>query len=538
MKLTHIFLILSTATMAASCASVSAPEGGPKDETPPTLQSSNPKDQQLNVNTNTITLTFDEEVQQNNLNTQLLITPNTDNKYKVRSNKNVLSLEFEKPFLENTTYTFSFREGITDITEKNQVENLRLSFSTGDYIDSSKVSGTVVNALTQQPQKDVIVALYPTTDTLSIRKNKPYYQTTVSDAGSFELTNIKEGEYRIYALADKNNNAFYDNEEERIAYLPKPINITADTEPVKLGLIKIDTKKPILLRRENYLDRFAANYNEGIRTFKASPAEAGTIKIPYKITADGKTVDVFKTGNYKGGKAILTAVDSAGNSKVDTVEIKFEGKRAQRFRGAQLKIMNNTASQSNAIGSDVTVELETPVTIVGKEPVSILADTIVSKKLTYPEEVKLDSTKTEITFRMPKLNGINNKRISILVDSTVVKPTEGAPISFTPVSISIAETEGEGSIRGTVTTKQPSFIIQLITPDFKVIREVKNNKSFNFQNITPGSYKLRVLVDENNNGRWDGGDPEFKRSPEKVYIYEKTLDVRANWAIEGEKIEF
>ncbi|GAB3195027.1 uncharacterized protein (DUF2141 family)/methionine-rich copper-binding protein CopC [Pontibacter aydingkolensis] len=537
MKLTQIILILSTTFIAVSCASVSAPEGGERDQTPPTLQSSNPKDQELNVRTQTITLTFDEEVQQNKLNTELLITPNTDNKYKLKTNRNVMSLEFEKPFLDNTTYTFNFREGVTDITEKNKAANLRLSFSTGSFIDSSKVSGTVVDLFTQQPQKGVIVALYPTRDTLSIRKNKPYYQTQTDDAGKYELTNVKEGDYRIYALADKNNNAFYDNEDEKIAYLAQPINITATTEPVTLELIKIDTKKPILLRREFYTDRFTGNYNEGIRTFRANPVQAPTQKLNYKILTDGKAVDLFKTQNYTGGKTILTAVDSAGNITADTVDIKFEGKRASRIKGAQLKVTNTRNSQNYAAGSEVTLELETPVTITGKEPVSILSDTIVAAKIRYPEELALDSTRTEMRLRIPKLKG-QTRNISIVIDSTSVRPLEGAPLSFSRIPLTLAESGGVGSVRGTVSTKYTSYSIQLITQDYKVVQEVNNTKAFQFKNITPGTYRIRVLIDENNNGKWDAGDPEFKRQPEKVYLYNKTLDVRANWEMEGEKLEF
>ena len=537
MKLTQKILILSTAILAASCASVSAPEGGPKDETPPTLQSSNPKDQQLNVSTRVITLTFDEEVQQNKLNTELLITPNTDNKYKVKNERNVLKLEFEKPLQENTTYTLNFRDGITDITEKNKVANLKLSFSTGSYIDSSKVSGTVVDLLTQQPQKEAVVALYPTKDTLSVRKNKPYYQTQTDAAGKFELTNIKEGEYRIYALADKNNNAFYDNEEEKIGYLEQPIRITASTEPVKLELVRIDTKRPILIRRESYTDRFTANYNEGIRSFKATPVQAPNTKINYKITQGGKAVDLFKTAGYNGGKTVLSAVDSAGNIAVDTLDIKFEGKRAQRIKGAQRKVINTAGTENVTAGSTVVIELETPVTISGKEPVSILADTVVIKKLKYPEEVTLDSTKTEISFKMPSING-RNRRITVLLDSTAIKPLEGGPLQFTPIPLTIAESGGVGSLKGTVDTKYKSYTIQLLSQDNKVVREVANVKTFDFKNVSPGTYKIRVLIDENNNGKWEAGDPDLKRKPEKVYVYDKSLDVRANWEMEGEKLTF
>lgn len=170
MKIVNSFLLTASLLTMASCASINNPEGGPKDEDAPELLNSNPKPQELNVTTRTITLDFNEEVQPNNLQKELLITPFTDNKYQIRSSRSRLELVFERPFEEGTTYTFNFRKGIQDITEKNIAEGLMLTFSTGNFIDSSRVSGQVVKLLTQQPEKEAVVALYPTNDTLSIRK--------------------------------------------------------------------------------------------------------------------------------------------------------------------------------------------------------------------------------------------------------------------------------------------------------------------------------------------------------------------------------
>ncbi|MFD2513995.1 Ig-like domain-containing domain [Pontibacter locisalis] len=535
MKQRHILLILSTVLGTTSCASISAPEGGPKDETSPALVSSNPKDQALNVDLKTVTLTFDEEVQQNNLTRELLITPNIPNKYKVKTEKNQISLEFEKPLQENTTYTLNFREGITDITEKNKAKDLKLSFSTGSYIDSSKVSGSVVNLRTQKPVEKAIVALYPTDDTLSIRKNKPYYQTDTDASGNFALANVREGEYRIYALVEKNNNSYYDSEEEKIGFLPGPVKITPKTEPVKLQLTKFDTKKPILLKRENYTDRFVATYNEGIRKINVKVLGASKDSLNTKLGADGKLAEVFKTGNFNGGKTILTAVDSAGNIAADTIEIKFEGKRAQRIKGAALKVVNNTKGYTT--GEPIRIELETPVQITGKEPISIMADSTVLKKLKYPEDITLDPTRTELTFIIPQLNG-RSRPLTIVLDSTMIKPVEGGAISFKGIPMTLEETGGTGSLAGKIDSRYSSFTVQLLTPEYKIVSEVKDKKTFQFKKLRPGSYLIRVLVDENNNKKWDAGTADLLNAPEKVYIYPKPIEVRANWDLEDIKLEF
>lgn len=536
MKIQSILLAAATVLGVSSCASISSPDGGPKDLAAPTLVSSSPKSQQLNVTGKTISLTFDEQIQAKNLTRELLITPNTGNKYKVDTDKETITLEFEQPLQENTTYTLNFREGLTDITESNIVQGLKLAFSTGTFIDSSRVAGTVVDLLTQLSEKGAIVALYPANDTLTIKEDLPYYQAQTDSSGRFAFENIKEGEYRTYALIDKNKNSIYDNENEKIGYLSTPIHVTPTTEPVNIQTIRIDTKKPILLRRENYTDRYIANYSEGIQTFSARLVQQPTDSIYYKAGIDGKAFQLFKTQDFDGGKAILSAVDTAGNMAVDTVQIEFTGKRAQLIKGAQLKVTNKGNSSYRA-GQAVTVELETPVNITGPEPISIMADSVLLQKLKYPEETTLDQSKTELRFQLPDIK-TNNKQLSLLMDSTAIVPLQGEALKFTKLPIIISEASGTGSIKGTVETEETSFIIQLLNAKYIPIAEAANNKKFAFPKLEPGQYRIRVLVDKNKNGVWDKPDPELKKPMEQVYFYPQPFDVRANWDVEDIKLEF
>ncbi|WP_299989944.1 Ig-like domain-containing domain [uncultured Pontibacter sp.] len=536
MKIVNSLLLAASVITIASCASINNPEGGPKDEDAPELLNSNPKSQELNVSTRTITLDFNEEVQQNNLQKELLITPFTDNKYQVRSSRTRMELVFEQPFEENTTYTFNFRKGIQDITEKNIAEGLVLTFSTGSFIDSSRVSGQVVRLLTQEPENEAVVALYPTSDTLSIRKSRPYYQTQTNANGEFTFENIRDGEYRIYALTDKNNNSLYDTEEERIAYKAEPIRVTSEEQEIILQTVRIDTKRPILQRRERYTDRFVANYNEGIESFVAMPVDSPKDTLIHKVSTDGKIVDLFGDSRFTGGRAILTALDSAANRTVDTVQIVFEGKRAQRVQGARLKENGNTSNGAISEGQRVIIELETPVRIQSKTPIRLLADSLEVARLTYPEQVVLDRTATEMSFIMPKWTN-SNRQATIVLDTVGIVPVQGERFTMPTLQVTVAEARGAGSLRGAVKTEQKSYIIQLVDNQYKVKHQVRNTRTYNFRSIEPGTYFIRVILDANNNGKWDGGDPELVREPEQVYLHEKPLEIRANWEME-ENIEF
>ncbi|MBC5774578.1 Ig-like domain-containing protein [Pontibacter sp. KCTC 32443] len=536
MKIINTALIAATLLTLASCASVSSPEGGDKDTTPPTLVSSNPKDQQLNVSTRTISLEFDEDVQPNNLQKELLITPFTENKYRIRTDEKVIELNFDTPLQDSTTYTLNFRKGIADITEKNVVENLRLSFSTGSYIDSSRVEGQVVNLMTQQPEKDVIVALYPAEDTTNIRKSRPYYQTQTNSSGQFDFKNLREGNYRIYALADKNNNSLYDNEAERIAFIGKPISVKPDSQQVTLETFTIDTKKPIALQRQKFVDRFTVTYSEGVERITALTLTTKDT-ILYKSTPDGKNIELFKNQKFTGGKVLVAAVDSAGNSTLDTLQVDFGPDYTQRLQGANLKVINTqNGGQTYRPGQKATIELQTQVRITGTTPVTIQADTTTSITLKYPEQLTLDKTATEISFTIPQLKN-RQQSYMILLDSTQIVPLQGKPLKFAQIPITIGEAQGTGSLKGSITTTQKSFIVQLLDGKYNVVKEQKNVKNFQFRDLPPGIYLIRILVDENNNGKWDRGTGTFDKEPERVYIHPDQVEIRANWELEDIKVQ-
>jgi hypothetical protein len=47
--------------------------------------------------------------------------------------------------------------------------------------------------------------------------------------------------------------------------------------------------------------------------------------------------------------------------------------------------------------------------------------------------------------------------------------------------------------------------------------------------MEPGEYELRILYDENNNGKWDPGNYKKKIQPEITVSLPEKLKIRANW---------
>jgi hypothetical protein len=83
--------------------------------------------------------------------------------------------------------------------------------------------------------------------------------------------------------------------------------------------------------------------------------------------------------------------------------------------------------------------------------------------------------------------------------------------------------------------KSPIFVQLLNSRTSKVTKTIylkKSNNTATFTNLTPTTYLVRILVDKNNNGKWDSGDIMTQTYPEKVIYLPKPLEVRANWDLE------
>lgn len=76
------------------------------------------------------------------------------------------------------------------------------------------------------------------------------------------------------------------------------------------------------------------------------------------------------------------------------------------------------------------------------------------------------------------------------------------------------------------------LIVQLLNAQDKPVKEVvTRNGRAEFFYLQPGSFYLRMIVDDNGNGLWDTGDYAAGRQPEAVYYYPEAIECRAKWDI-------
>lgn len=514
------------------CASIGSPEGGERDMVAPKLISTLPKTGQTNVKPEKIVLTFDEPIQAQNLNRQLIIAPYSENTYKTKIKDRTIELTFDHPWDDNTTYSLNFRNSIADITEKNAAKNVVVTFSTGNYLDSGRVAGTVTQLYSADIPKEASVLLYKASDTAQIQIGRPLYVTQSDSTGNFLFQNVKEGNYYIYALTETNGNLKYDSEKEAIAFTPDSISVNPTVESITLVLHTQDKTKPIAITRKSFLNTYEVSYNEGLAGIKIKAVTPEPdVQVKWLLTNAGKTLRLFPS-KPEESSWIVTAQDSAGNAKTDTLKIRLAGNTAPLQNKSFTLLSGNTMKPGAPIklGFEVPTKIADPVGAV-----TFLLDSTTTISTTDTSQFTLNTNQTELTLKVP-LEA--KEQIIITMDTTKIVPFIGTPYSKQSQTIQLTNKTSTGSLKVNFLTDEKSFQVQLLR-DKEIVREIRNQKTISWTELPPGTYRIRVLIDSNENGKWDNGNLETRTLPEPVYLYPNPFEIRSDWEIiEENPIQF
>ena len=120
----------------------------------------------------------------------------------------------------------------------------------------------------------------------------------------------------------------------------------------------------------------------------------------------------------------------------------------------------------------------------------------------------------------------------ITVDSAAVRSVYGLANDALIKELKVRGEEEYANVYFKVNVKDGAFV-ELLSNGEKVIRTATvKGGAFEFTDVTPGTYYLRLTIDSNGNGKWDTGNYKSHLQPEEVYYYPKKLRLRRNWDLD------
>lgn len=362
-----IGILYTVSVMNSGCAQVGMPTGGLKDTLPPVLLNSNPPNETVNFTMDRIVLTFDEYVQLQDIQQNLLVSPVPKINPNVDFKLKTVTIRLRDTLLENTTYKIELGTSIRDLNENNPFRDFTFLFSTGGYIDSLTLSGNVEIAETGKTDSTLFVFLYRDLSDSAVFKKKPTYITRVNKEGDFTFSNLAAGVYHVFALKDESGQKMYTSKNQMFAFADSSVLISESSPPVKLYAYQEEKEEPKTTTSakpgaalafstslsngvQDLLTALELSFNHPLKDFKADQLiltdtlfnpVAGEVTISDTLNKKVQIKSEWTEDTYY--KLIINkefATDTAGVALAKSDTLSFKTKRESEYGSIKMKFEN------------------------------------------------------------------------------------------------------------------------------------------------------------------------------------------------------
>ena len=565
----------------SSCANQGMPTGGPIDSLPPVLINTSPEYKALNFDGDEVHLTFNEYIVTDAIRDKLVISPPLKERPIIRTKSKTLIIEFEEDLKDSTTYSLDFKNSIADNNEKNEYENLRFSFSTGDVYDSLRVAGKVTDAFNLEPEKNVLVMLHKNLHDSAVYTLIPDYIARTDDEGIFLMDNIGPGTYHIFSITDNNNDLMYNEGAEEIAfadtivmpqaeYVEHPDTLVKGADSLLVAGHTQFYPDPFYLRQftEDIFDQYLSSYKrhsraQGTFVFNETVKDTFDVRLlndemavewymlEYNRNIDSLTFWITDTVVAKYD-TLLTELsyyqlDSVERLyvKKDTVELIFtddekETKAEKRKREKkdedipepveQFSFETNTGTGPFDINKNIQLIAPSPLMFIDTSQILLyLVDDTLQSPLNFTFEKDTAKWRTyNISY-----NWESQTNYALQIDSAAAVNIYGITNRKMLKKFETRDEDYYGTINLNITGAEVPVVVQLLANNEEetVIQEktLDGDGTVIFDFLGPQKYKVKTILDRNGNGKWDPGSYQDKYLPESVRYINEVIKVRSNW---------
>lgn len=569
-----------------SCANMSRPGGGPRDETPPLFVKSTPAPGALNVSKQRVEIEFDEIIQVESPGEKVIVSPPQKDMPEIRASGRKVTVELKDSLLPNTTYTIDFSDAIVDNNEKNPLYSFAYSFSTGPTIDSLQVSGILLNASNLEPVTGMLVGLHSNLDDSAFQKLPLERIASSDELGHFTIRNVAPGKYRLFALKDLNRDYKFDNPSEEIAFFDSIVVPTAD---VKLHVdtlwkdsVTIDTiieynhthfyPNDILLTSFNegfksqYLDKTERTDRRRLNIYFTAPADSLPRLKPLNFESDDWAILERSPHNdslqywikdstiYNMDTLIFAAeylrTDSLRELSLYNDTLKFTMRRYKNTKKKEKKKEEGDSIEAPKIEflqmsskTSGSLDLYRPLRFSFAEPLQSY-----DRGKIHLEQKRdtlwIPVADSLVTFQQDSV-AIRDYTLSykwtpgesyrVVMDSTAFTNIYGLFTDDYTQEFKVKALEDYANLYIAITGVTDSAVVEILDSGDKPVRSAPVvNGGAEFMYMNPGTYYARLYIDSNGNGKYDTGNYAEKRQPEEVSYYPQELELKANWDIEQE----
>lgn len=564
----------------SSCANQGMPTGGPKDTIPPVLVGTHPKYKALNYKGNEVRLTFDEFIVPDQISEILVVSPPLEKRTTILTKSKTLIIRFNEDLQDSVTYSLDFKNSIVDNNERNAYDNLRFVFSTCDWLDTLRVAGKVINGFNLEPVENALVLLHKNLHDSAVYTLRPDYIARTDKEGLFYFDNLAEGSYHIFSLNDENTNLKYDEGLEEIAFhdsmlVPSAFFVASpDTMASGVDSLLIEghvqfLPEPVFLRQftEKIFEQYVKTTKRNSRyqcTFVFNEPVADTFNIQLIDTVVPNWFVLEPNVKYDSLTLWIADTTLAAKENIrmelsyfqldtleqlfvqkDTVEMQFaekqeDSRRTRRSRSEkdedappQVEQFNWTTNVSTS-----AFDLNSEILLTSPYPVKALDTTafvlyLAEDTLKQPLPVQFEKDTSQWRTYRISYKWESETSYTLEVDSAACENIYGITSKALKSTFKTRSEDFYGTINLALTGVKGKLLIQLLENSDKegLVQEksIQSDETVVFQYLAPEKYRMKLVFDDNGNGKWDSGSYQDQTQPERVAYINEVIKVRSNW---------
>jgi hypothetical protein len=302
-------------------------------------------------------------------------------------------------------------------------------------------------------------------------QDKPRYITKVDGRGNFIFTNLPPKKFYLYALKDDGGTKRYMTDKQFFAFADKPVEVGAKNDSITL----------------------------------------------YAFAKPGPTLAAV-AATLQGARG------RPGNNPADK----------------RLKFQPSTANGQQDLLSDFSISFDQPLRTFDSAKIRLYTDTTFTPVENYSFQKDSTNKKLLLVFKQPAtLQGWKeNTLYHIILDKDFADDSAGRKLLKTDTLSFKTKSKAEyGSLKlkfkALDMTKNP--VLFFISNGTVLKSYPLSSPAFTADLFLPGEYELRILFDENKNGKWDPGQFFGKhQQPEIAKPIERKITIKPGWGNEFE----
>jgi Bacterial Ig-like domain/Carboxypeptidase regulatory-like domain len=542
-------LLLPLALCLYACARQGVPTGGPKDTTPPGIDTlASTPNYTTRINPKRIALKFDEWVVLSEAAAQVVVSPPLAKRPEVLLQGRTVVVKFDaaEKFRENTTYTINFGTAVKDLHEGNPAKDLRFVFSTGDFIDSLSIRGRVADAFSGEPVENVAVMLYDDMRDTVVRKERPYYFSRTDKTGAYEIRNVKSGNFKLAAVEDLDQNLRWDGEGERIGFLDSTLVISDSlTGLAQVLLFKNPSKFRITEKNTDGYGVVRLKFSSSTDSANVLAAPMQGLKLLMEKMQDSMLVwydlEAPATWNLYVNQDTIAVKTRSREDFIAKHSLRFAGEavavapggRKQQQPAPAPAVVPSIKTVSQNPGKPAIFAFNFPVISADTAKWVLRADSV----RVFNFNIKTDSlAPRQCTLEHPWSPG-KTYTLEILPGAVTDFWSQNNQDTLRRI-LGVPNEKQLGNLNLSVEKMRSgvSYIVQLLNgariEESRVFIAERETTKLTFAKLEVATYTARLIEDRNANGKWDTGDYWKHRQPEAV-VTKKLEALRANWELEA-----